>query len=225
MKMPYLVVFDTETTGLFADKQEVVQLAAVAYDPITLEQIPESDGGVFNSLLKPLKEENIQQKAMDVNKLKLEDLRKAPHPKAVWLDFLAYLKRFNPSGLVTSAPIAGGKNIRNFDFPFIRALNEAYGPRKGKDKKLPVVFNREQIDLEDQIRQWFWFDPELPNMSMDTLREFFGMSTDGAHSAIVDTMQCGQMITYFMKLTRQLRATQTVRGDSLLDFKKAFRGI
>lgn len=221
MKMPYLVVFDTETTGLSSELNEVVQLAAMAYDPITLEPVPESEGGVFNSLLKPLREDTIQEAAMRCNKLRLEDLRKAPHPKAVWLDFLAYLKRFNPKGLVTSAPIAGGKNIRLFDFPFIRKLSESYSPKGSKQ----VLFSREQIDLEDLIRHWFWFDPNLPSMSMDVLRNHFGMKTDGAHSAIGDVYQTGLMITHFMKLTRELRRTMTVRGEPLLDFEKAFRDI
>lgn len=220
MKMPYLVVFDTETTGLNPELQEVIQLAAMAYDPVTLNPVPESEGGVFNSLLKPLREDTIQEGAMQTHKIPLETLRAAPHPKAVWLDFLAYLKKFTLGG-VTMAPIAGGKNIRLFDFPFIQKLSEAYSPKGDKQ----VLFNREQIDLEDCIRHWFWFDPELPKMSMDTLREFFGMKADGAHSALVDVYQTGFMITHFMKLTRELRRTQTVRGEPLLDFKKAFKGV
>lgn len=221
MKMPYLVVFDTETTGLNPELQEVVQLAAVAYDPVTLEPISKEEGGVFNSLLRPLREDTVQESALRVNKLTLDELRAAPHPKAVWLDFLAYLKRFNPKGGVTTAPIAGGKNIRRFDFPFINKLSKEYSP-KGETQ---VLFNREQIDLEDIIRHWFWFDPALTNMSMDTLRAHFGMKTDGAHSALGDVLQTGHMITYFMKLTRELRRTHTVRGEPLLDFAKAFRGV
>lgn len=217
-----LICFDIETTGLEAGYHEVCQLAAIAYDPITLDPIPKEEGGVFDSLLKPLHEDRIQEQAMRTHKIPLEVLRKAPHPKAVWIAFLEYLKQFNPKGQKRIAPIPCGKNIRKFDLPFIYHLSSLYSPKKDKQ----IVFNElEQIDLQDLIRHWFWFDKELDSMSMDRLREFFGMRFDSAHQALRDVEQTGYMITHFMKVTRELRLKHTVRGEPLLDFKAAFAGV
>lgn len=222
MNLPTLVCFDIETTGLKSDYHEVIQLAAVAYDSRTMEPIPREEGGVFDSLMKPLHEDRIQQQAMDTHKIPLADLRQAPHPKAVWGSFLKYLKQFNPKGLKTTAPIACGKRIGKFDLPFIYELSKLYSPKKDKQ----VLFNSQRIfDLEDLLVHWFWHDPEITSIAMDKIRERFDMSKDKAHQALKDAQQTGYMITYLFKLTKDLQRKETTSGEPLLNFKKAFRGI
>lgn len=212
---------DVETTGLSPEHHEVVQLGGIAYNGETMEPIPAEEGGTFESLLRPLTPATVQQEALKANGLRMEDLLKAPHPKAVWLEFVAWVQNWNPKKGVLSAPILAGKNIRNFDMKFLAVLNERYSPKKEKE----VLFNRrEQIDLEDLLRHWFWFDASMEKMSMDYIRNKFGMSTAGAHSALVDCRQTGFLISYFMKLTRELRNMQTTRGLPLLDFETAFQG-
>lgn len=221
MKMTPLLVLDVETTGLKPDYHEVVQLAAIVYDPVTLERVSAEEGGEFDSLLRPLHEDRIDEGALRVNKLTREQLREAPHPEAVWLSFLAFIKRHNVKGGPFSAPMACGKNIRRFDLPFLYNLSAKYSPKGEKQ----TLFHREQIDLEDIIRQWFWWNAELPSMSLDTLRTYFGMSTASSHTARGDVIQTGEMIAYFMRLTRELNRKYTTRGEPLLDFKAAFKGL
>lgn len=221
MRTPNLVIFDLETTGLDFTRHAVVEIAAIAYDGRTMDPIPAEEGGVFQSLMRPHDGAEIDPVALKVNGLTMEELNKAPHPEAVWRRFLAYLKQFNPKGQVTTAPIAGGKNIRNFDLPFIAKLSERYSPNGAKQ----VVFNRrEQIDLEDLLRHWHWCDPELTGMSMDVVRERYGLGKAG-HRALIDVQQTGEMISRLMKLTWELRNRMTVNGERLIDFNKLFEGI
>lgn len=222
MKAINWLSLDCETTGLLFQEHEVVELAAVAYNGETMEPFPPEEGGEFHSLMRPLRPETIDDNALRVNGLTRERLAGAPHPKAVWARFEAWVRQWNPKGGVTTAPIAAGKNIRNFDLKFIAKLNQEWGSKKEKT----VLFNRrEQYDLEDFIRNWFWFDHELESMSMDRLRDHFGMSKENSHTALQDAAQTGKMIAFFLKLTRDLRSKTVVGGKPLIDFKAAFRGL
>lgn len=222
MKLPYLVCFDIETTGLKAGYHEVIQLAAQAYDPATMEPVPASAGGQFESLMRPLHEERIQDEAMRVHKIPLEVLRQAPHPKAAWLAFLMYLKQFNPKSGKRTAPIACGKRIGKFDLPFLHAMSEQYSPKKGKQ----VLFNTDRMfDLEDDLVRWLWHDPNVDSIAMDSIREYFGMATAGAHTAMKDVQQTGYMITYFLKLTRALMQPGAKSGVPVIDLHAAFAGV
>lgn len=220
MKTPFLASLDVETTGRAWEKHEVCQLACVMYDGQTMEPVPAAEGGVFDSLLRPLTPETIEDGALRVNGLTREQLAAAPHPKPVWQAFEKFVKGFHIGGL-GGAPIMCGKNIRNFDVHFIAEMARKYGG--GKSDK--ALFNRlEQIDLQDLIRQWFWHDPSVEKMAMDYLRDRFQMKKEGSHGALFDAQQTGYMITYFMKLTRELAKRRVVNGDPLLDFDAAFRG-
>lgn len=221
MKTNNVIVVDCETTGLSWEEHEVCQLAAMAFDGGTMEPIRQ--GGTFESLLRPLKPETIQDQALKVNGLSRELLENAVHPRVVWGSFVRWVQAFNLKGNgILTAPILAGKNVRNFDIHFLNRLGALYSPKKEKE----VLFNRrEQIDLEDLLRQWFWSNPTVEKMSMDYLRERFKMKTDRAHSALGDVEQTGRMIQYFMQLTRDLQQMKTADGRKLIDFDAAFQGI
>lgn len=209
-KLP-IIVFDTETTGLIAGHHEVIELCAQAYDPRSLEKIPEASGGLFYSRMKPLYPERADEAALRTNKFNLDDFVDEKHPKAVWPEFVRWVRRFNSSGKDYTAPICAGKNI-SFDLRFCDAYNELYS----KKKKDTVLFNnRQKLDMEDPLFLWHENDAEMTSMKFDFVRDKYGIPKDGAHSARVDVEQEGFLIISFLKLHRQL-----VQKDVLRQFKE-----
>jgi DNA polymerase III alpha subunit (gram-positive type) len=197
-----IIVFDFETGGLNANYHEAIQVAGKAYNARTLEPYSIEEGGEFASLMKPLYPDRLDDRALAVNHLTRDELSKAPDQKAVWTQFVSWVMRYNPKKQVKKAPIAAGKNIRNFDLKFVEALNKKHMPKK---EKTLLFSKRRELELEDYIFAWFENSSELENEKMDTLRVFFGMSTEGAHDAIVDVRQTGELLMKFLKLHRQLK--------------------
>jgi DNA polymerase III epsilon subunit-like protein len=191
-----IIVFDMETTGLDHVNNDCIEICAQVIDPMTLEKIPADDGGCFYSLMKPDKPENIEEKALAVNKKTREEILAAPEAKLVWPQFANWVAGWKR----VYAPIAAGKNIRGFDLLFVEELNK----RHLKTKKGSIFSRRTIIDLEDFLFYWFEGNEELFDYKMDTVRPYFGLSAEGAHSATIDVEQTADLIIHFMKLHRQM---------------------
>jgi DNA polymerase III alpha subunit (gram-positive type) len=197
-----IFVFDFETTGLSTMKDDPIQVAGVAIDPRSLEFIP---GSEFNSLMRPvgvMTGDNNQieanwrsaQQALNINGKKRAELEKAPLPEHVWKAFAAHVRKYDGGGRA-SKPIPAGHNIQGFDLLFYDRLNKQY--------KVPDFFNtRTVLDTLNLCFLWFENLPEPENFKMDTLREYLGMSKSGAHDALVDTKQTGDLLIRFLKVHR-----------------------
>lgn len=198
--MKNIIVWDTETGGIDIKKCELLEIACLAINPISLKIIP---GSEFVSLLKPknggkLEDGVIDQKALDVNGKTLAELKNAPDRKLVLKKFVEHVKKF---GKGWQKPYSGGKNIRTFDMPILdRVLQE-----EGLEEKGGLFDNRVQFDIEDDLIRFFGHDEELPNIKMDTIRTYFGMSTDSSHSALFDVQQTAWLIVKYLKLYREFR--------------------
>lgn len=214
------IVFDFETGGLDPLFHEAVQVAGRAYNARTLDPYPAESGGAFSSLMKPLYPDRLDPKALQVNGKTREELEEAPDQKVVWNQFVQWVNRWNPKKSKWTAPIACGKNIRNFDLKFVEVLNELHTPKKGKTL---LFSDRYTLDLEDFIFHWFENEAEPAKYGMDYLRGYFGMSTAGAHDASVDVDQTGELIMRFMKLYRRLQRAKGRDEKKLIQFKDCFK--
>lgn len=204
-----------------SEHHEAIEIAGKAYNGRTLEPYPVEQGGEFCSLMKPLHFDRLQPEALKVNGKTVEELEKAPEQALVWRQFIDWVARFNPKKSNWTAPISSGKNIRAFDCKFADALNKLHGPKKEKT----VLFNpRLFLDLEDIIFLWFENESEPVNQKMDTLRDFFGLSHTGAHSALTDVRQTGDLVIKFLQLHRSLQKRQGANGK-LIKFKDSMRSI
>jgi DNA polymerase III epsilon subunit-like protein len=204
-----IICFDFETGGLDIKTTEPIEIAAVAINPRTLSIVPD---GTFYSLCKPTDFSLLQDQALAVNGKTRDQLQQAPEQEAVWRSFASFIKRFNSKGNgFMTAPIAAGKNIRMFDLPIFSRLCAKYGfADKNGDQNL---FHRRKVyDLEDILEYWFHDSDELPDRKMDTLRGYFGLSKDGAHSAMVDTKQTAELIVRFLKVHRYYASRIPFRG-------------
>ncbi len=219
-----IIVWDYETSGLSPDTSEVIQVAGKAYDGVTLEPIPVSRGGEFVSMMRPIHPEQLDSpgaaKALECNRKTKAEILAAPDQGVVHNQFLKWVAGFkNTKAPFGGKPIAAGKNIRNFDFAFLRELNRLHTPKK---EKTPVFSDRYVLDLEDFLFHWFCHDDTLPNIKMDTIREYFGMDATNGHDALCDCQQTGDLIMKFLRLYRNLTKKTKQDGSPFIPFKNSF---
>jgi len=194
-----IVVFDLETGSASPSNCEVLELAAVAMDPRSLE-IKESD--LFHCYLKPTSWDNVQQEALAVNKLDKEFIEKnGVELKLGWNDFVKWVKKYDEKNQFWSRPIPAGHNIINFDLPIIERLATTFG-QVDKDGRQTLFHNRDKFDLMFFCSSWFENASEPANYKLDTLREYFGLSSENAHRADTDIKQTALLLGRFLKFQR-----------------------
>lgn len=211
------VVFDFETGGLDPNFNEAIQVAGKAYDPRSLEPIPVEAGGEFMSYMKPEFFDRLTPGAMKVNKISVETLKAAPDVGVVWPKFVEWVQGFNPKkGSMWTAPIPCGKNIVNFDFKFMEVLNNKWLPKKNET----VIWNRIVQDLDFVLHGWFENELEPAKTNMDYLRGFFGIPSEGAHDALIDCRQTGDLLMRFFKMQRYMQKMENKNGERLLKWRR-----
>jgi DNA polymerase III epsilon subunit-like protein len=204
-----IICFDFETDGTNPNECQPVEIAAVAIDNRTLEIVPNSE---FHSMMKP---DGIEKEGYLTDSVKdcvawhakmqkttpeaiLENWRKAPEQKVVWERFNEYILKYNWKKNNWFAPIACGANIRNFDLKIVDRLNDKY--------KVKFMFwKRDVVDIQDLSFLWLTWHNECPkNFKVDTLREWFGKSMEGQHTAIQDVRDEAWFATKYLKLHRHV---------------------
>ena len=211
-----LCIFDFETDGVDPRVCSPVQMAAVIVDPIKLEILPNSE---FNIFFKPdtlAKDDNyvyttdILEFHAKVRGCKIEDIlkewKKYPSQEQSWNMFTNYLELYHSRTSKKSqfsAPIAAGYNINRFDLHIVDRLSNKYG-NTNKEGRSDIFFPRDVVDIMNLVFYWFEHNGDLKNYTLDSLRDYFGISKDGAHDALKDVKDCANILIRFMKLHRNL---------------------
>lgn len=211
-----ICVFDFETDGSDPRICSPVQIAAVIIDPINLEVI---DGSEFNINFKPEVLENNDNYQYETDILDFhakvkgcskEDILKAwyqyPKQDHAWKMFVNYLDKYHSRSSKKSqfsAPIAAGYNINRFDLNIIDRLSNKYG-NLNKEKRTDLFYPRDVIDAMNLMFYWFEHNSDLKSYTLDTVRDYFGISKEGAHDALKDVKDTAEIIIRFMKLHRNL---------------------
>ena len=211
-----ICVFDFETDGIDPKGCSPVQIAAVIIDPLKLEIIPKSE---FNIFFKPetlsQNEEYIyttdildfHAKVRGCSKDQiLDQWKKYPPQDQSWKLFVNYLDMYHTRSSKKnqfSAPIAAGYNINRFDLKIIDRLSNKYG-NVNKESTSDIFFPRDVVDIMNLVFYWFEHNNDLKNYTLDSVREYFGISKDGAHDALKDVKDCSEILIRFMRLHRNL---------------------
>jgi DNA polymerase III epsilon subunit-like protein len=198
-----IIVYDTETTGLDTSKCEIIEIAAIALDPRTLEVLP---NGTFEATMKALRPEDIEEGALKVNKRTREEISTFRHPKQVWGEFIGFVSQYNKSNQLWSSPVAAGHNIIGYDNPIVERYRQQYS------KTAKLWHPRDVIDTK--ILMFFWFENlrEPTSTSLDSLRDFFSIDKTGAHGALKDCKDVVAILTRFMRLHRRIAEKQQFKG-------------
>jgi DNA polymerase III epsilon subunit-like protein len=221
-----ICVFDLETDGISPDKCSPVQIAAIMVDPNKLEIIPDSE---FNINLRP---EALQDKpdydysdsdVLDfhakVRGSSKEDILKQwkdyQKQDQGWKLFVSYLELYHTRSDKKScftAPIAAGYNINRFDLRIIERLSTKYN-NVNKEGKSSLFYPRDVLDMMNMVFYWFEGNSELKNYTLDHIREYFGLSTVGAHDALKDVKDTAHLLIRFMRLHRNLANKVKFKGS------------
>lgn len=225
-----ICVFDLETDGSNPDVCSPVQIAAVMIDPVRLEVIKDSE---FNINLKPsLIEENSAYAYEDSDVLDFHAKVRGSSKEDIlnswkgfqkqdqgWKMFVSYLDMYHSRSerkSFFSAPIAAGFNINRFDLRIIDRLSIKYN-NLNKEGRNSLFYPRDVIDLMNIVFYWFEGNNELKNYTLDTIRDYFGISKEGAHDALKDVRDTADLIIRFMKLHRNM--------SNKIKFKGAFVNV
>jgi len=201
------IVFDFETGSRNPTRTQPTQIAALALDGRNL-----AVKGSFNSEIKPILDDEkaikagfdpIEDGALRVTNKTREALAKAPALKSVWNKFTKFVDQYNWKGEPFFAPIPVGYNIIGFDMIIINRLCKEFG-QWDKTREQQKLFSKVyKIDLMDNMFMWTEGDPSVRSISMDTLRERMGLSTENAHDALQDVKDTANI---FIKLLKTHRA-------------------
>jgi DNA polymerase III epsilon subunit-like protein len=202
------IVFDFETGSRNPHKTQPTQIAAIALDGRNL-----AVKGSFNSEIKPILDDEkavaagvdpIEDGALKVTNKTREQLAKAPALKSVWKKFCSFVDQYNWKKDPFFNPIPVGFNIIGFDMIIINRLCQ--------EQK---IFSKiHKCDVMDNMHMWTEGDPSIRSISMDTLRERMGLSTENAHDALQDVKDTANI---FIKLLKTHRAVY-----QNIEFDKAF---
>lgn len=203
-------MFDFETDGTDPAKCNPVQIAALAVDYRKMEIVENSE---FCSYMKPPGIEN-RSKYMEEHQDTIDfharnygvtadeivdKWTSSPDQCSVWKTFVEYSKRFkmkNQFGKPAN-PISCGANIIGFDLPIVQRLNKAHKLRN-------KVFHTQRIlDVTQWLLPWLAAS-DLENISMDTLRPYFGIEVDGSHDAMKDVKDCAQIAIRFLQFQKTI---------------------
>lgn len=202
----YIVVFDYETTGVDVETCDIIQIGAVTIDLRTLNILDDS----FNITVKPdgfgesYFQSNIQTFSWHSEKrgIPLPDLYQTINngirEKYAMESFIKYCDKYRMEGGMEGSVVPAGQNITGFDLPITKRITTKH--------KFKYPFDDYyKLDLRDITNLWFMFSTmPPPSRSLDTLREYFELPTEGAHDAYNDSITCAKIIQVFLKLHKTI---------------------
>ena len=201
-----IICFDFETGGRDANTCPPTQIAAIALDGRNLKL-----KGTFNSEIRAEVDDEkaiaaglgpIEEGALKVTGKTREQIAKAPQLKTVWKKFTAFVDKYNWKGTPFFAPIPAGFNIIGYDMKIINRLCKEFGPWDAKRGEQQLFSKVYKIDVMDNVWMWTEGDPSIKSISMDSLRERMGMSSENAHDALQDVKDTANIMIKFMKTHR-----------------------
>jgi DNA polymerase-3 subunit epsilon len=192
-----LAFIDVETTGLSCQKHEVIDVAVVflAEDlrsnaPWTRLLRSEGSFAVWHTKVRPERIEDAEPKALEVNGYSPAEWEGAPTVSEIVDTLEALLTR---SG---ADPILVGHNVA-FDKDFLNATLQ----RAGRSQQVSYhMLDTVTLCYEHLV------PCGLSSLSLDNVRRFLGIPTEGAHAALKDALDALTVYTRLIRATPEDRA-------------------
>jgi DNA polymerase III alpha subunit (gram-positive type) len=185
------VVYDLETGGFDSEKVAITEIAMIAIDGQSLEEIER-----YTTFIKPYADLGYDQQALKATGITMDMIHSGKDAKVVATEVNDFLKRQGTA--MNKKPILCGHNIVKFDNPFLRKLLGLY--RKDLDK----IINK------DMFMDTMWFSRmRMPYDQDDFGKHSLGVacSREGievidAHRAMNDTAANARLVVSYLKHLR-----------------------
>ena len=219
-KTPYFLCYDFETSSVDPHTTQILQIAACIIDARSCTIVDK-----FDSLVKPEDEKTIDSKALEVNKLNLDDLKQAPSITIIFPAFATWISKYNiykdrsPWG----APISCGWNITNFDNIILNRYARKLRCIHGTEPNLihPII----SFDCMHTLFWLTYFNNDISSYKLTSILEYCGISKrelEKAHNAIYDVEFCAQLAIKLIKLSRHFNEVNN--GKRRLEIKNSLKG-
>ena len=192
--------------------------------------------------------EPVNDEALTKSNISIDTLKEAPKLKTVWDQFKLFINKYNPKKSKWGAPIKSGMNIDRYDGIIIdriagghfkKAQTEldklqsggiikaegvkftdpyGFGPWDEERQEETLFYPRDSVDLLRIIWMWTENIPEIKSLSMDSIREWLGIPTEGAHDARKDVMDGAKVLIKFLKLHRTYAPKIKFKGSCAQNF-------
>jgi DNA polymerase III epsilon subunit-like protein len=218
-----ICVFDFETSGINKNTCEVLQIGAAIVDRWNLEVVD-----TFNSLAKPEDMDAIEEEALQINRIKREDLEVAPDIKIVWGQFVNWVNKYNKSkGPLNTfrAAIPAGYNIIGYDMPIVQRYCKKFGPWDEKRQEQKLFNQLHKIDLMDHMFFWTENNDTIKSLKLTSVCEWMGFAKEdieNAHDALQDVLNTSKIVVRLLRMQRALTAVSDSTGEPRLQMKNAF---
>lgn len=196
MKIGNIVTYDIETGGFSKEKNGLAEIALVAHDIITLEEIDR-----YEAVIAPydnLDGERVTYtpETLKVNGLTMKQIENGKPSKEVVSDIMAFAKKHKRA---SKKPILAGHNIEKFDNP-----------------RLDYFFLCHKKDITQYFENWdidtmWWSALKWPNAGdggdildhkLGTVCAKSGIKLSNAHSAMPDTEANAELVMTFLRSLR-----------------------
>jgi DNA polymerase-3 subunit alpha len=162
-----LLYLDVETTGITAQKHDIIQLACI---PI----IDDNKFDSFNQFCQPLDYDVVEQGAIDVHGITIEKMRTFQSQAKLLDNFIKYLKTFNVKFTIS------GYNS-SFDHRFIGAMFQKHG----RNSDYRELFSNNIHDVMIRAKA-LKSAKKITSAKLTSVAEYLGVDLTNAHDALAD---------------------------------------
>ncbi len=223
----YLAVYDLETTGFDPKQVYPLEIACVILHPRKLTLV---EGGNFWSRCRPpdfdsslanteLWNFHAKANSMSIDEIK-QKVAEAPPLNAVWGNFASFLSTYHADSTKRrskfSAPLrCGHNNIKYDNIIWDRMCADlGYCDKEGEQN---LAHPRDTIDLLNICTLFFSNQTEPQKYTLEALRSYFGISLDGAHTALRDVEDTAKIlskfINYFWEIAKRTKFQGALSGN------------
>jgi len=200
-----LAFIDVETTGLDPNRHEVIEVAVV-FDESVFRRLgapwalllhrDEPDLAVWHTRIRPERIGDADPKALRVNRYDPERWANAPTAAEVADDIVALLTREGAD------PVIVGHNV-SFDRDFLNATLRGVGSR--------ARVSHHTVDTVTLCHEHL-VPCGLESLSLDNVRRFLGIPTEGSHAALKDAIDARDVYHRLTRSSRLRRLLWRLRG-------------
>lgn len=191
--MNKIIFIDTETGGINAEKSALIQLSGII-------EVDGTEKEKFNFYIKPFKNSEVNEKALEVQGRTLEELETEKYidESIIYKKFLEILDKYIDKYDKNDKFIVAGYNVK-FDIDILKAFFE-----RNNNKFLFSYFNSSMLDPLYSVRllQVAGMLPVLENNKLETWCKYFNIELK-AHDSLQDITATKKLIEKLIELIKK----------------------